>query len=104
VASFASLAIVLLGRWAIVPTWIFFIVLGNSSSGGAVAPPLLPRPFAIISEWLPSGATVDALPNAIYFGDHQHLQPLAVCAGWAAALLALMVVVSHRLGTSPGGS
>jgi hypothetical protein len=102
VASFASLAAVLLGRWSIVPTWLFFVVLGNSASGGAVAPPLLPRPFAIISQWLPSGATVEALRNAIYFGHYQHVQPIAVCAGWAMALFALMVVVSHRLATSPG--
>jgi hypothetical protein len=102
VASFASLAGVLLGRWSIVPTWLFFVVLGNSSSGGAVAPPLLPRPFAIISQWLPSGATVEALRNAIYFGHDQHVQPIAVSAGWALALFALMVGVSHRLDTSPG--
>ena len=101
-ASFASLASVVLGRWSIVPTWLFFVVLGNSSSGGAVAPPLLPRPFAIISQWLPSGATVEALRNAIYFGHYQHVQPVAVSAAWAFALFALMVGVSHWRGTSPG--
>ena len=47
VASFASLMAVLIGPWAILPTWLFFVVLGNSSSGGAVAPPLLPLPFAL---------------------------------------------------------
>jgi hypothetical protein len=46
------------GRWAIVPTWLFFVVLGNSSSGGAVSPPLLLPPFAFVLQWLPSGATV----------------------------------------------
>jgi hypothetical protein len=30
-ASFASIMTVLIGRWAIVPTWLFFVVLGNSS-------------------------------------------------------------------------
>jgi hypothetical protein len=64
VASFASLMIMLIGRWALLPTWLFFVVLGNSSSGGAVSPPLLPRPFALISQWLPSGATVTALRDA----------------------------------------
>ena len=103
VASFASTAIVLAGRWAIVPTWLFFVILGNSSSGGAVAPPLLPRPFAIISQWLPSGASVDALRNAVYFSDHQHLQPFAVLVGWAVLLFAAMVVASRRLRISPGG-
>ena len=56
VASFASAMTVLLGRWAILPTWLFFVALGNSSSGGAVAPPLLPPAFALVSQWLPSGA------------------------------------------------
>jgi len=53
VASFTSLMAVLIGRWAILPTFLFFVVLGNSASGGAVAPPLLPPPFAFVSKWLP---------------------------------------------------
>ena len=66
----------LVGRWAIVPTWLFFVVLGNSSRGGAVSPPLLPAPFAFVSQWLPSGATVTSLRNAIYFPDYQHARPI----------------------------
>jgi hypothetical protein len=65
VASFASLMAVLLGRWAILPTFLFFVVLGNSASGGAVARSLLPSPFAFVSQWLPSGATVAALREAV---------------------------------------
>lgn len=101
-ASFASLMVVLLGPWAIVPTWLFFVVLGNSASGGAVAPPLLPAPIAFFSQWLPSGATVTALRNAVYFPDNQHLQPVAVLAAWAIVLFTLMVAVSWRRRTSPG--
>jgi hypothetical protein len=101
-ASFTSVALVLVGRWAVLPTWLFFVVLGNSASGGAVAPPLLPRPFGLVSEWLPSGATVDSLRNAIYFGSYQHVQPLAVAAAWASGLFALMFVLSRRYRTSPG--
>ena len=52
---------VLVGRWALVPTFLFFVVLGNTSSGGAVSPPLLPQPFAFLSNWLPSGSTVTAV-------------------------------------------
>lgn len=103
VASFASLMTVLVGRWAILPVWLFFVVLGNSSSGGAVAPPLLPAPFAFISQWLPSGATVTALRDAIYFPDYRHARPILVLAAWAAALFVAMLVVSRRRGTSPGG-
>jgi hypothetical protein len=102
VASFCSLMVVLIGRWAIVPTWLFFVVLGNSSSGGAVAPPLLPAPFAFVSQWLPSGATVTSLRNAVYFPTYQHVQPIAVLTVWAVALFAAMILVTHKLGTSPG--
>ena len=103
VASFASVMTVVLGRWAIVPVWLFFVVLGNSSSGGAVSPPLLPAPFAFISQWLPSGATVTALRDAIYFPGYEHARPILVVAAWSATLFAAMVVASRRLGTSPGG-
>jgi hypothetical protein len=102
VASFTSLMSVLIGRWAVLPTWLFFVILGNSSSGGAVAPPLLPRPFAFVSQWLPSGATVTALRNSVYFGDYQHARPIAVLAAWATVLFAAMLVASYRRGTSPG--
>jgi hypothetical protein len=96
VASFASLMTVLLGRWAILPTWLFFVILGNTSSGGAVSPPLLPAPFAFISQWLPSGATVTALRDAVYFGADQHVRPIAVLAVWASALFAAWLVVARR--------
>jgi len=96
IASFTSLMTVLLGRWAILPTWLFFVILGNTSSGGAVSPPLLPSPFALISQWLPSGATVTALRDAVYFGGYQHVRPIAVLAAWATALFAAWLVVARR--------
>jgi hypothetical protein len=102
VASFTSLMAVLVGRWAILPSWLFFVVLGNSSSGGAVAPPLLPAPFAFVSQWLPSGATVTALREAVYFPAHQHAEPIAVLATWATVLFAAMLLISHRSAKSPG--
>lgn len=101
-ASFASLMAVLAGKWAILPTWLFFVVLGNSASGGAVAPPLLPPGLAFASQWLPSGATVTALRNAVYFPGNQHLHPVAVLAAWAIGLFVAMVVVSRRRHISPG--
>ena len=102
VASFASFMTVLIGRWAILPVWLFFVVLGNSSSGGAVSPPLLPAPFAFISQWLPSGATVTSLRDAIYFTGNQHTRPVLVLTAWAAVLFAAMLSVSYRRRTSPG--
>ena len=98
VSSFASTMVDLIGRWAILPTWLFFVVLGNTSSGGAVSPPLLPQPFAFLSEWLPSGAAVTSLRNAVYFHPYQHAEPIAVLATWAAASFAVMLVASRRAG------
>jgi hypothetical protein len=102
VASFASLMSVWIGRWAIVPTWLFFVVLGNSSSGGAVSPPLLPPPFAFVSQWLPSGATVTSLRDAIYFRGYEHARPIVVLMAWAAGLFVVMLAVSQRRRASPG--
>jgi hypothetical protein len=101
VASFASIMIDWVGRWGIILTWLFFVILGNSSSGGAVAPPLLPQPFDFVSQWLPSGATVTALRNAVYFPDYQHARPLVVLAVWAIALFAAMIFFSRKLDRNP---
>jgi len=102
VASFTSLMAVLIGRWAILPTWLFFVILGNTSSGGAVSAPLLPPPFALISQWLPSGATVTALRDAVYFPDHQPVHPIAVLAIWAAVLFVAWLTVARRREASAG--
>jgi hypothetical protein len=96
VTSFALAMAVLLGRWAILPVWLFFVVLGNSSSGGAVSPPLLPEPFAFVSQWLPSGATVTSLRDAVYFPGYQHARPLLVLTAWATVLFAGMIVAQRR--------
>jgi hypothetical protein len=104
VASFTSLMIDLVDRWAILPTWLFFVVLGNASSGGAVSPALLPQPFAILSQWLPSGAAVGSLRNAIYFRDYQHARPLVVLGVWAFGLFIWWQIVARRKARATDGS
>jgi hypothetical protein len=101
-AFFCSAMFVLFGRWAVIWVWLVFIILGNTSSGGAVAPPLLPPLYAFIGSYLPSGATVQMLHNAVYFRGTQHSQPFVVQAVWlvccfAALLLSIRLV--HRLPT-----
>ncbi|WP_432562660.1 ABC-2 transporter permease [Kineococcus sp. SYSU DK003] len=98
---FAATMSVLLGRWALLPTWTLFILLGNTSSGGAVAPALLPEPFSFLHRWLPSGATVSALRAAAYFPDTQRWEPRLVLLAWALLTLAALLLACRRAGTSP---
>jgi hypothetical protein len=98
---FTSSMVVLVHRWAMLPTWALFVVLGNTSSGGAVAPALLPTFFAVLSQVLPTGATVTALHSAVYFTSHQHAQPFLVLAGWVVATAAMLLVAAHVRGRSP---
>lgn len=100
-AMFNSLMIVLLGRWAILPTWFPFIVLGNSSSGGAVAAPLLPGIYAFLSSYLPTGATVSSLHTAVYFRADQHAGPFLVLAVWLVVTVVLLLSACRILRRTP---
>jgi hypothetical protein len=100
-ASFNSAMLVLIHRWAIIPTWLVFILLGNTSSGGAVSASLLPQPFAFFNHALPSGATVSAIHAATYFPDNQRLLPFVVLGVWLMASLAALIVASRVLHRSP---
>jgi len=103
-SSFSALMSVLIGRWALLPTWMLFVLLGNTSSGGAVSPALLPQPFAFLHQWLPSGATVSALRAAAYFPDTERWGPRLVLLAWAVVCVTALVVVCHRRRTSPGAA
>jgi hypothetical protein len=101
VATFTSTMLALIGRWAIIPT---FLALRRARqqlvgrSRGAAAPPV---PVGDRLRRLPSGATVTAMREAVYFHGGQHVLPFAVLAVWAATWLGLMLVVSRRRETSP---
>lgn len=100
-AMFNSAMLVMIHRWAIIPTWLVFILLGNTSSGGAVSATLLPQPFSVLNHALPSGAAVSAIHSATYFPDHQRPGPYLVLAVWLVASTVVLVVASHRLKRSP---
>lgn len=100
-ALFNSTMLVLIHRWAIIPTWGVFILLGNTSSGGAVSASLLPQPFAVLNHALPSGAAVSAIHTATYFPHDQRLLPFGVLAAWFVATLVGLVVCSRALKRSP---
>lgn len=100
-ALFNSAMLVLIGRWAIIPTWTVFILLGNSSSGGAVSASLMPQPFAFLNHTLPSGATVSAIHTATYFPHNQRALPFLVLAGWLLVTLTTVVVSARVLKRTP---
>jgi hypothetical protein len=103
-ALFNSAMLVLMHRWAIIPTWGLFILLGNTSSGGAVSASLLPQPFAFLNHALPSGAAVSAIHAATYFPDHQRVLPFLVLSVWLVGSLIALLVFSRRLNRTPADS
>ncbi|MDX3357340.1 ABC transporter permease [Streptomyces sp. ME01-24h] len=86
----------LFGKWAILPTWLLMVLLGNPSSGGAVSWLLLPQPLGAVGRWLPPGASVNAQHNAIYFEGNQYAFPYLVLLGWAVAAAAIAWVWRRR--------
>jgi hypothetical protein len=100
-ALFNSTMIMFMHRWAIIPTWIVFILLGNTSSGGAVSASLLPQPFAFLNHALPSGASVTAIHSATYFREHQSPTPWIVLAAWLFASLVGLLISMRMLRSSP---
>jgi hypothetical protein len=86
----------LFGRWAILPTWLLMVLLGNPSSGGAVSWLLLPEPLGAVGRWLPPGASVNAQHNAIYFPDNQYAFPYLVLFGWAVVAAAVSWIWRRR--------
>ncbi len=101
-ALFNAAMLVLIGRWAFIPTWGLLVVLGNASCGGAVAQPLLPSFYRFVGRVLPNGATVQILRSAAYFPSAQHLEPVLVLAIWLVGALALLLLSAHRLRRTPG--
>ena len=100
-ALFCSTMLTLVHRWAIIPTWLLFVVLGNTSSGGAVAPPLLPPAYAFIGRFLPPGVTVSIIRTAVYFTHYQHPEPFIVQAVWFACTLAALLISVRVLRRGP---
>ena len=100
-ALFNSAMLTLIGRWAFIPTWGLFIAIGNAASGGAVAPPLLPAFYRFAGRFLPNGAAVETIRNAVYFTGHQHLEPVLVEASWITGALGLLLIAAARRHRTP---
>ena len=102
VASFASAMAVLVGRWAIVPTWLSSWCWATARRVGGIAAAAAGA-VRVRLAMASVGATVTSLRDAIYFPGYEHARPILVLAAWAAALFGAMLVASYRRGTSPGG-
>ncbi len=88
--------LVLIGPWAIVPTWAIIVLLGNPASGGVVSWPLLPLFLRVIGPWLPSGAAIAAIHTEVYFPGHLHALPFLVLTGWAVLSTLVYWLVRQR--------
>lgn len=102
-ALFASTMLVLFAGAAIIPTWLLLVILGNTSSGGAVAIPLLPAFFGFVGRYLPPGATVSILNAAAYFPHAQRIEPFLVQAVWILGSAAALLVSTWLRGRGPTG-
>jgi hypothetical protein len=87
--------VVIGGKWALVPTWILFVLISNPSSGGAVAPQLLPAFYEFMGRWVPTGATVRALRDLTYFPDYPHVEPFLVLGAWLVGSTAAFVIARY---------
>ncbi|GAA2758685.1 ABC transporter permease [Actinopolymorpha rutila] len=98
---------VLIGPWALVPTWAIIVLIGNPASGGVISWPLLPAFLRVVGPWLPSGAAIGAIHTEVYFPSYPHGLPFLVLAGWAAVSTCVFWVVRRRRAsvddTSPPG-
>ncbi len=92
-ATYSFWRVLIGARWAMLPTWIVFVLISNPSSGGAVAPELLPPFYQFMGRWLPTGAAVRAVRDLTYFPDDLHPEPYLVLAVWLVVSLGLFVAV-----------
>jgi uncharacterized phage infection (PIP) family protein YhgE len=78
-------------------------LLGILSSGGAIAPPLMPGFYRFLHLFLPPGAAVEIIRNAVYLRHAQHLEPTLVMAAWIVCLHAVLIFTARLGGRTPCG-
>jgi hypothetical protein len=75
---------------------LVIMLIGMTSSGGAVGYELQPAFFRAVSQLLPPGAALTAVRNAVYLGGAHIAGALVVLAAWAAAGAAAIALGHHR--------
>ncbi len=76
---------------------LWFVIIGNASSGGPFARPLLPGFWRTVGGLLPPGAGVDLLRGVLFFGGSRILGPIIVLLGWLLAGGALAIWHGGRI-------
>jgi hypothetical protein len=87
-AAFGSVAGVVL--------MIFLVIAGNPSSGGPVAPALLPPFFRTLSPYIPQGGGLWLLRDVLYFGSHELTRGAACLLAWGGSGLVLASIAVLR--------
>jgi hypothetical protein len=90
----------LLGPAGVGVAAVLFLFIGNTGSGNATAPELLPGFWRAVGPLLPPGAGGSALRGAAYFDGAGLTTPLLVLGGWAL-LGALMILIPSRRRARP---
>ncbi len=85
------------GPGGIVLAILTLLLVGMSTTGGAVSYEFEPGFYAAVSQLLPPGAALTAVRNVQYFDWAATLTPLSVLGAWAAGGLALGLL-GERLG------
>jgi hypothetical protein len=85
------------GPAGIVLAILTLLLVGMSTTGGAVTYEFEPGFYGAVSQLLPPGAALTAVRNVQYFDGAATLAPLAVLGAWAACGLALGLL-GERLG------
>ena len=85
-----------MARPGIAAAVLVILLVGLSSSGGAVSHELEPGFFGAVSQLLPPGAALTAIRNVEYFDWTATLVPLLVLGAWGAGGLAVGLVGEGR--------
>jgi hypothetical protein len=104
VASLLALAVAsltfglerLLGPPGIAVAALLVMLLGQSSTGGAVGHVLQPGFYGAISQLFPNGAALTAMRNVMYFGGAHILVPLLVLGVWAVVGAGVELAADRR--------
>ncbi|MEY9849991.1 DUF3533 domain-containing protein [Streptacidiphilus sp. MAP5-3] len=73
---------------------LIFVILGNPSSGGVYAPPMIPPFWRAIGPWLPNSAGTSLNRSYAYFDGTHTTFPWLVLVAWAIVGLALTLLGS----------